>query len=121
MRDRNFMQLVSLSAGVIQGGRASANQRQAYYGPSFSVGGQRDNTSVVLIDGMEISGQEINNYPLAIPPLDSVAEFRVHTSNYSAEFGGNSGAVINVASRRGTNEFHGTLFEFLRNNALDAR
>jgi hypothetical protein len=118
---RNVMQLVSLSAGVITGGRASATQRQANYGPGFSVGGQRDNTSVVLIDGMEISGQELNNYPLAIPPLDSLAEFRVQTSNYSAEFGGNSGAMINVASKRGSNEFHATLFEFLRNDALDAR
>ena len=118
---RNVMQLVSLSAGVSNGGRASATQRQANYGPGFSVAGQRDNTSVVLIDGMEISGQELNNYPLAIPPLDSVAEFRVQTSNYSAEFGGNSGAVINVASKRGSNEFHATFFEFLRNDALDAR
>ena len=118
---RNVMQLVSLSAGVINGGRASATQRQANYGPGFSVGGQRDNTSVVLVDGMEISGQELNNYPLAIPPLDSLAEFRVQTSNYSAEFGGNSGAVINVASKRGSNEFHSTVFEFLRNDALDAR
>ena len=50
-----------------------------------------------------------------------MAEFRVQTSNYSAEFGGNSGAFVNVASRRGANEFHGTLFEFLRNNDLDAR
>ena len=89
--------------------------------PAFSVGGQRDNTSVVLIDGMEISGQELNNYPLAIPPLDSLAEFRVQTANYSAEFGGNSGAVINVVSKRGSNEFHSTVFEFLRNDALDAR
>ena len=121
LNGRNFMQLVSLSAGVIQGGRASATQRQANYGPSFSVAGQRDNTSVVLIDGMEISGQELNNYPLAIPPLDSVGEFRVQTANYSAEFGGNTGAVINVASRRGSNEFHATLYEFLRNDALDAR
>jgi outer membrane receptor protein involved in Fe transport len=118
---RNFMQLISLSSGVIQGGRASATQRQANYGPGFSVAGQRDNTSVVLIDGMEISSQELNNYPLAIPPLDSVAEFRVQTGNYSAEFGGNSGAVINVASKRGSNEFHATLYEFLRNDALDAR
>ena len=121
LNGRNVMQLVSLTPGVIIGGRASATQRQANYGPGFSVGGQRDNTSVVLVDGMEISGQELNNYPLAIPPLDSVAEFRVQTSNYSAEFGGNSGAVINVASARGANDFHSNLFEFLRNNALDAR
>jgi Carboxypeptidase regulatory-like domain len=121
MNGRNFMQLVSLSAGVINAGRASATQRQANYGPAFSVGGQRDNTSVVLIDGMEISGQELNNYPLAVPPLDSLAEFRVQTANYPAEFGGNSGAVINVVSKRGSNDFHSTLFEFLRHDALDAR
>ena len=108
MNGRNFMQLVSLSAGVITAGRASATQRQANYGPAFSVGGQRDNTSVVLIDGMEISGQELNNYPLAIPPLDSLAEFRVQTANYPAEFGGNSGAVINVVSNSGSNAFHAT-------------
>jgi hypothetical protein len=63
LNGRNFMQLVSLSAGVINAGRASATQRQANYGPGFSVGGQRDNTSVVLVDGMEVSGQELNNYP----------------------------------------------------------
>src|SRR5262245_31530011 len=118
---RHFMQLIGLSSGVINAGRASATQRQANYGPAFSVGGQRDNTSVVLVDGIEISGQEINNYPLAIPSLESVAEFRVQTSSYSAEFGGNSGAVINVASRRGSNQWHGSLFEFLRNDTLDAR
>jgi hypothetical protein len=61
------------------------------------------------------------NYPLAVPSLESVAEFRVQTSNYTAEFGGNSGAIVNVASRRGSNSFHGDLFEFLRNDALDAR
>jgi hypothetical protein len=49
LNGRNFMQLVSLSAGVINAGRASATQRQANYGPGFSVGGQRDNTSVVLV------------------------------------------------------------------------
>lgn len=121
LNGRHFMALVHLAPGVITAGRASATQRQANYGAAFSTGGQRDNTSVVLLDGIEISGQEINNYPLAIPSLESVAEFRVHTSNYSAEFGGNSGAVINVASRRGSNAFHGTLFEFLRNDKLDAR
>ena len=66
------MQLVPLSSGVITAGRASATQRQGNYGPGFSVGGQRDNTSVVLVDGMEISGQEINNYPLG----HSVARLR---------------------------------------------
>src|SRR5262245_46953950 len=121
LNGRNFMALTHLSAGVITSGRASATQRQANYGAGFSAGGQRDTSNVVLLDGLEISGQEIMNYPLAIPSLESVAEFRVQTSNYTAEFGGNSGAVINVASRRGSNQLHGDLFEFLRNDTLDAR
>jgi hypothetical protein len=118
---RNMLQLIGLAPGVNIGGRASAVQRQANYGPSFTMGGQRDNTSIVLVDGIEISGMEVNNYPLAVPSIESVAEFRVVTANASAEFGGNSGAIVNVASKRGTNSLHGTAFEFLRNDVLDAR
>ncbi len=121
LNGRNMLQLTSLAPGVVVSAKGGASERQGNYGPGFSVAGQRDNTNVVLLDGIEITGMELNNYPLAIPSLDSVSEFRVQTSNYSAEFGGNSGAVINVASKRGTNQFHGVLFEFLKNNDLDAR
>ena len=121
LNGRNFMQLAFLSSGIVTAGRASATQRQANYGPAFSAGGQRDNTTTVLVDGIEISGMELNNYPYAIPSLESVGEFRVLTSGASAEFGGNSGAFVNVVSRRGSNELHGSLFEFLRNNKLDSR
>jgi hypothetical protein len=121
LNGRNFMQLAFLSSGIITAGRASATQRQANYGPAFSAGGQRDNTSTVLVDGIEISGMELNNYPYAIPSLESVGEFRVLTSGASAEFGGNSGAFVNVVTRRGSNELHGSLFEFLRNNKMDSR
>ena len=108
LNGRNFMQLAFLSSGIVTAGRASATQRQANYGPAFSAGGQRDNTSTVLVDGIEISGMELNNYPYAIPSLESVGEFRVLTSGASAEFGGNSGAFVNVVTRRGTNELHGS-------------
>jgi hypothetical protein len=118
---RNVLQLTSLAPGVVTSAKGSATERQANYGPGFAVGGQRDNTNIVLVDGIEISGMELNNYPLAIPSLDDIQEFRVQTSNYSAEFGGNSGAIINIATRRGTNAIHGTLFEFLRNQDFDAR
>ncbi|MCI0625845.1 MAG: TonB-dependent receptor [Acidobacteria bacterium] len=121
LNGRNFMQLAFLSSGIVTAGRSSATQRQANYGPAFSAGGQRDNTSTVLVDGIEISGMELNNYPYAIPSLESVAEFRVLTSGASAEFGGNSGAFVNVVTRRGTNDLHGSVFEFLRNDKLDAR
>ena len=121
LNGRNFMQLAFLSSGIVTAGRASATQRQANYGPAFSAGGQRDNTTTVLVDGIEISGMELNNYPYAIPSLESVGEFRVLTSGASAEFGGNSGAFVNVVTRRGSNEPHGSLFEFLRNDKMDAR
>jgi hypothetical protein len=121
LNGRNFMQLAFLSSGIVTAGRASATQRQANYGPAFSAGGQRDNTTTVLVDGIEISGMELNNYPYAIPSLESVGEFRVLTSGASAEFGGNSGAFVNVVGRRGTNDLHLSLFEFLRNNKLDSR
>lgn len=121
LNGRNFMQLAFLSSGIVTAGRASATQRQANYGPAFTAGGQRDNTSTVLVDGIEISGMELNNYPYAIPSLESVGEFRVLTSGASAEFGGNSGAFVNVVTRRGTNDLHGSLFEFLRNDKFDSR
>ena len=121
LNGRNFMQLAFLSSGIVTAGRASATQRQANYGPAFSAGGQRDNTTTVLVDGIEISGMELNNYPYAIPSLESVGEFRVLTSGASAEFGGNSGAFVNVVTRRGSNGLHGSLFEFLRNNKMDSR
>jgi hypothetical protein len=121
LNGRNMLQLTSLAAGAMVSAKGSGTERQAYYGPGFSVGGQRDNANTVLVNGIEISGMELNNYPLAIPSLDAVQEFRVQTSNYSAEFGGNSGAAINVATKRGTNEIHGVLLEFLRNNNIMAR
>ena len=80
LNGRNFMQLAFLSSGIVTAGRASATQRQANYGPAFSAGGQRDNTTTAIVDGIEISGMELNNYPYAIPSLDSVGEFRVLTS-----------------------------------------
>ena len=121
LNGRNVLQLTQFAAGITTSAKGSATQRQANYGPAFVVGGQRDNMNEVLIDGVEVSGMELNNYPLAIPSLDDVQEFNVQTSNYPAEFGGNSGAFINIVTKRGANNFHGSLFEFVRNTDLDAR
>ena len=63
----------------------------------------------------------MNSGTAIIPNLDSIAEFRILTSNFDAEYGGYSGGQINVVTKSGTNEFHGDAFEFLRNTNLDAR
>jgi hypothetical protein len=121
LNGRNVLQLTAYAAGIMTATKGTATERQGNYGPGFTVGGQRDNTNEVLVDGVEISGMELNNYPLAIPSLDDIQEFNAQTSNYNAEFGGNSGAFINIATKRGTNKLHGTLFEYLRNTGFDAR
>jgi len=121
LNGRNVMQLTAFAAGITTSAKGTATERQANYGPGFVVGGQRDDSNVVLVDGVEISGMELNNYPLAIPSVDDVQEFDLQSSNYPAQFGGNSGAIINIATKRGVNNWHGSLFEFVRNTDLDAR
>ncbi len=121
LNGRNVMQLTAFAAGITTSAKGTATERQANYGPGFVVGGQRDDANVVLVDGIEISGMELNNYPLALPSVDDVQEFNLQSSNYPAQFGGNSGAIINIATKRGVNIWHGSLFEFVRNTDLDAR
>ena len=62
-----------------------------------------------------------SNYINLYPSIDALQEFKVQTGNYSAEYGGNAGANVNLQLRSGTNQFHGSVFEFLRNDNLDAR
>ena len=62
-----------------------------------------------------------SNYINLYPSIDALQEFKVQSGNYSAEYGGNAGANVNMQLRSGTNQFHGSLFEFLRNDKLDAR
>ncbi|MGB8481691.1 MAG: TonB-dependent receptor [Acidobacteriaceae bacterium] len=91
---------------------------------SYAVNGQRDMFNDYLLDGMDNnaygeSNQGFDNQIIA-PPPDSIAEFEVVTNNESAEYGRSSGATINVATKSGGNEFHTTLYEFLRNTDLNA-
>jgi len=93
---------------------------QSGQGSSFAINGARsDNTNFVL-DGFNDQG--IHNGDIEVrPPLDSFQEFRVQTSNYAAEFGRLAGGVVTMVLKSGSNQPHGSLFEFLRNDALDAR
>jgi hypothetical protein len=122
LNGRNFQQLITLAPGV-QVAQTSTSQ---FYGKgdTYSIAGGRPEGQAFLLDGTDQTnffnhgtGSGVLGTSLGI---DAIGEFQTLTNTYSAQFGG-GGAVINAVSRSGTNGFHGTAFEFLRNNALDAR
>src|SRR5882762_8080888 len=90
---------------------------------NFISNGSRNATADILLDGVSSTNFEQNSGILAptyVPSVDAVQEFKVQQSNFSAEFGFTGATVVNVLTRSGTNQFHGTLYEFLRNDKLDA-
>jgi hypothetical protein len=111
--------LVNLSPGVvmIKSGEGGENY------PVFSVAGGRVRNQSYTLDGGNVSGAVGVTRPQQQTslPLDAMQEFRVISNNYSAEYGHSTGGIIALSTRSGTNEFHGSIFEFARNNALDAR
>jgi outer membrane receptor protein involved in Fe transport len=109
---RNPYALVAISGNVNED---AASGR----GAGFSINGQRSASTNILLDG----GQNVDNFTATIGmsvPLDAVGEFRVITSNFSAEYGRASGGIVNVSTRPGTSEFHGTGYEFYRSSALSS-
>jgi hypothetical protein len=123
LNGRNFLQLVALSpnvtAGFANGGQSSSRQGGDRATQQISISGNRREWNYFTLDGMTNTEVNFNTY-LFLPSIDALQEFKVQTGVYSAEFGREVGQV-NVSTKGGTNEYHGTLFEFLRNNALDAR
>ncbi len=107
---RNPYNLLMLAPGVMPKGGAGA-------GPIIN--GGRSNTSEILLDGAETRNSTTNDIAYT-PPLETVQEFKVYTNGFSAEFGRSGGGVLTVATRSGTNEWHGALYEFLRNDKLNA-
>ena len=122
LNGRSYADLVLLAPGVRKS--ALENQTASSREASFNVNGQRSAFNNFLLDGLDNNNYGTSNQGFAnenIPPSpDAVSEFRVETNNYSAEFGRASGAVINVATRRGTNQFHGKAYDYLRNTNLNA-
>ncbi len=85
-----------------------------------SISGQREDANGFLVNGGDVK-ELMNGGTAIIPDLDSIAEFRVLTNNFDAEYGNYSGGIVNVVTKSGSNEIHGSTFEFLRNTDLDAR
>ena len=120
LNGRNYAQLAQLGAGVAPsepGSRVSAS-----YG--FSANGARALQNNFLLDGVDNNanlGDVLNESAFVIQPsVDAIAEFKVQTNSYSAEFGRGNGAIMNAVIKSGTNDFHGDVYEFLRNEAVDA-
>ena len=115
---RNFLQLLFLGAGAVQTSGEQGSMRQGE-GDAISINGSRPTSSNYLLDGMANTDTSLNT-PAVVLSVDAIQEFKEQTATYSAEYGF-SANQINIISRGGTNEFHGALFEFNRNNAFDAR
>jgi hypothetical protein len=122
LNGRHFIDLTLLVPGSVtppQNGILSSPTR-GQGSLAFNTAGNREDTGNFQINGINLNDQ-INNAITFLPSISSLQEFKIDNSTFSAEYGRNSGAIINIATRQGTNNFHGELFEFLRNEALDAR
>ncbi|HUS07299.1 MAG TPA: TonB-dependent receptor [Bryobacteraceae bacterium] len=117
LNGRNYLQLGNLTAGAVPNSRSRDR--------TFSAYGNRGLQNAFLLDGARnqnyLRGLDNRARDAMRPSLEAISEFKVQTSNYSAEYGASAGAVVTVVTKSGTNEFHGSAFEFLRNNAFDAR
>src|SRR5262245_28329620 len=116
---RNVISLAGILPGV-----ASISAPQTFTGdrsgPTLSVSGSRQNENLFLFDGAQFNAV-FRNTGLNYPPPDALQEMKVLTNSFSAEYGRNAGAVFNVVTKSGTNQLHGSVWEFLRNQKLNAR
>ena len=115
LNTRNVFSLLFLTPGVT--GSVSTT-----YGTGFGINGARNSMLDILVDGVSTAHPTVNGFSgnSTFPPVEAIAEFKVMGSNYSAEFGRSNGGLVNVVYKSGSNQFHGSLFEFLRNSRLDA-
>lgn len=121
LNGRNVLNLVQLVPGVVPQGSSEGNLtgKNVFAAGNFQVGGGTANQSASYYDGVTMN-DTYGNIVALVPSQDTVSEFRVQTNSNSAEYGRYTGGVINLASRSGTNDFHGTAYEFIRNKVLNA-
>jgi hypothetical protein len=121
LNGRFFTRLAVLTSGATPTAPGARDERTG----GFSVNGVRPYQNSYLLDGIDnnsLSEDLTNEASFVVgPPPDAIAEFRVQTNSMSSEFGRSGGAVMNVTIKSGTNELHGSVYEFLRNSALDAK
>ncbi|MDQ3255315.1 MAG: carboxypeptidase-like regulatory domain-containing protein, partial [Acidobacteriota bacterium] len=115
---RNFFELSLLVPGAVPAAQGSAGSVRGDF--AFSVNGAREDSNNFLLDGVYNVDPKLNTFGVR-PPVDAIREFETLTSTYDAAFGRSAGAQINVVLKSGTNDLHGSLYEFHRNGALDAR
>jgi carboxypeptidase family protein len=124
LNGRDFTQLALVEPAVVSLRNTGSGEIGRGFGTRMSVAGSRPDQTSWLLDGMNIKGSTQFGTPGSagggLLGVDGVREFQVLTTNYSAEFGGTSGGVVNMVTKSGTNQMHGTVYEFLRNSALDA-
>jgi len=119
LNGRNVIQLASILPGVLSV-VAPQSLQGVTLGPKLDVNGGRPNMNQFVLDGGYLNNPS-RNTGFNFPPPDAVQEFRLLTADFSAETGRNSGSDLTVVTKSGTNDFHGSLWEFLRNDALNAR
>jgi hypothetical protein len=121
LNGRNFTFLAQLAAGVTEG---QEDTRGLGSSGSFSANGERPAQNNYLLDGIDNNADLVdflNGTAYVVrPPVDAIQEFKIQTNDYSADMGRSAGAVLNATIKSGSNQFHGTAWEFLRNDALDA-
>ena len=123
LNGRSWTDLANLQPGVVSAETHAAVNANRGYGAQLSISGARPQQNNYRLDGISINDYS-NGGPGSVLGqnlgVEAIQEFSVLTSNYSAEYGKTSGGVVNAISRSGTNQFHGSVYEFLRNSALDA-
>src|SRR5262249_13356560 len=120
LNGRDFAQLARLNPGVATSGGGGGQQGGEGGVSGFSSNGQRSTSNNFVVDGVD-NNDYFESAAARIPSIDSIQEFAVQTNTFAAEYGRNTGSVVNLVTKSGTNQLHGSLYEFFRNDVLDAR
>jgi hypothetical protein len=121
LNGRNVFGLVAMVSGVVPGGQSGTTPTgtNPFAWGNYQIGGGQSNQSASYIDGAPVNAV-YSNLTALVPTQDSIQEFRVQTNNLGPEFGHLAGGAINLTTKSGTNNFHGSAYEFLRNRSLNA-